>query len=291
MATYIKLLRVRQWIKNGFIFLPLFFGLKLFDGSLFKIVLTGSLAFSLMCSSIYIINDITDLEFDKTHPYKCKRPIAAGVVSIRKVGLLAILLMACNIFILYSICPRPYLLRVFGISLLYFILNIAYSVLRWKNVPLIDICILASGFIIRIFFGALLANAQVSTWLYLVVIFGAFYLGLAKRRGELTISDNAKKRKVLQFYTYNFLDKNMYMSLTITIVFYALWCSENIQYRGLLWSIPLLILIVLRYNYLIENENSSSDPMEIIVKDWVLVILGLCFLGYLSITIYLGRPT
>lgn len=284
---YFRLLRVKHWIKNLLIFVPCFFGMKLFEPSIIYKTFIGALAFSLMSSVVYIINDLCDYEKDRKHPYKCKRVIASGAISKSKAKIIAVIIMLISILLLWIANSYKFLSNTTLIYIIYFGLNIFYSVFKMKNIPLFDVCILASGFVLRVFFGASLNNIIVSSWLYLVIVFGALYLGLAKRRGELKDPKTTEKRSVLKYYSFDFLNQNMYMTLTISIVFYALWCAENPQYPGVLWSIPILVLIVLRYNFLVEQETSSGDPVEVISKDLPILCLGLTFVAYLFGIIYL----
>lgn len=278
---------MKHWIKNLLIFVPCFFGMKLFELSIIYKTFIGALAFSLMSSVVYIINDLCDYEKDRKHPYKCKRVIASGAISKSKAKIIAVIIMLISISLLWIANSYKFLSNATLIYIIYFGLNIFYSVFKMKNIPLFDVCILASGFVLRVFFGASLNNIIVSSWLYLVIVFGALYLGLAKRRGELKDPKTTEKRSVLKYYSFDFLNQNMYMTLTISIVFYALWCAENPQYPGVLWSIPILVLIILRYNFLVEQENSSGDPVEVISKDLPILCLGLTFVAYLFGIIYL----
>ena len=287
MALF-KLLRIKHWIKNILIFVPCFFGIKLFDPSTIYQTLIGALSFSLMSSVIYIINDLYDYEKDRKHPYKCKRPIASGAISKNKAKVIAAITMLISIALLWIANSHNFLKNATLVYILYFLLNILYSVFKMKNIPLFDVCILASGFVLRVFFGAFLNNIVISSWLYLVIVFGALYLGLAKRRGELKDPKTTEKRYVLKYYSFDFLNQNMYMALTISIVFYALWCAENPQYPGVLWSIPILATIILRYNFLVEQETSSGDPVEVISKDLPILLLGIVFVVYLFGVIYMN---
>ena len=277
--NYLKLMRPKHYIKNFLIFLPLLFSGKLLDLSNILITLGGVICFSLMASSIYIINDIKDKDKDINHKTKCNRPIASGKISVKNaiifmfvlLILVTVLVLAMNLSIL-SI----------GFLVLYFILNLAYS-LGLKNIPLIDIIILVSGFVIRVLFGASILSITVSNWLYLTVTAISFYLGLGKRRNEI-MKTGSNTRKVLKYYTKEFLDKNMYMFLSMTIIFYSLWTTDvDIVSKSnnlLIWTVPLVIVICMRYSMNIEGE-SDGDPVEVIMHDKV--IISLVFLYALSL--------
>ena len=218
---YIKLMRPKHYIKNFLIFLPLLFSGKLLSLSNILITLGGVICFSLVASSIYIINDIKDREKDRQHKTKCKRPIASGKISVRNALIFMFFLL---IIVALLVIVLDFSLLSIGFLGLYFLLNLFYS-LGLKDVPLVDIIILVSGFVIRVLFGASLLAITVSNWLYLTVIAISFYLGLGKRRNEI-VKNGSKTRKVLKYYTKEFLDKNMYMFLTMTIIFYSLWTTD-----------------------------------------------------------------
>ncbi len=281
---YLKLMRPKHYIKNFLIFLPLLFSGKFFSLSNLLITLGGVLCFSLVASSIYIINDIKDKEKDKKHKTKCKRPIAAGKISVRN----ALIFMVCLLIIVaLLVIILNFSLLSIGYLGLYFLLNLLYS-LGLKNVPLVDIVILVSGFVIRVLFGASLLAITVSNWLYLTVIAISFYLGLGKRRNEI-VKNGSKTRNVLKYYSKDFLDKNMYMFLTMTIIFYSLWTTDlSIVSKSnnlLIWTVPLVIIICMKYSMDIEGE-SDGDPVEVIVHDKAIMALGLVYVLFLIMILY-----
>ena len=222
MREYIKLLRVKHYIKNLLIFLPLIFSGNFFDEDLLLISVCSFISISLAASVVYIINDIKDCEKDKLHERKKERPIASGKISIHKASIIAVVLLIMALS-LQGVILNKWMSCVY--ILVYLIINIAYS-FRLKNVVLIDVCILVLGFLVRVLYGGEVIGVEVSNWLYLTVMSAAFYLGLGKRRNEI-IKVGIDSRKVLQYYNKGFLDKNMYMCLGLTIVFYALWTMEN----------------------------------------------------------------
>lgn len=283
--NYIKLMRPKHYMKNFLVFLPLLFSGNFFDKSNIITCLLGFVCFSLLASTIYIINDIRDKDKDKKHKTKCNRPIASGKISVKNAIIFDILLIIIIAFVcmfgkfnLLSIC----------LVILYFIINLVYS-FGAKNVPILDIVILVSGFFIRVLFGATLLNITVSNWLYLTVIAISFYLGLGKRRNEI-IKSGAKSRKVLEYYNKDFLDKNMYMCLTMAIVFYSLWTTDSAvvlkNNNLLIWTVPIVIIIAMKYSMNIEG-NSDGDPVEVIMKDKILILLGLIYVISLFVILYL----
>lgn len=272
MINYLKLMRVHHYIKNGFIFVPLFFSGHFFDVNLLLKISISFIAFCFVVSAIYIINDLQDVEQDRLHPTKCKRPLAANVIKIYQAKVLLCFLFIIAFTILFLLNINYLVWIAIGT---YFILNILYSN-GLKNLPIIDIAILVSGFLLRILYGAAVCNIEISNWLYLTVLSMSFYLGLGKRRNELLKQkNNTNTRKVLKYYTHNFLDKNMYVALGLMITFYALWTvdpitTERLSNNALVWTVPLLIIIFMKYSLNIEGD-SDGDPVEVIIKDKILL--------------------
>ena len=206
MFNYLKLMRVKHYIKNFLIFLPLFFSNNLLNFIKLKNCIWAFIVFSLACSIIYIFNDIKDIEKDKLHPKKKERPLASGKVSIKEAIILIVLLVFLVIGGMFYLKASIYSILL---VIVYIILNIGYSIC-FKNIPLLDIVVLVSGFLIRVLYGASIINVVVSNWLYLTIMALSFYLVLGKRRNEIMMTDK-NTRKVLKYYNKDFLDKNMYM--------------------------------------------------------------------------------
>lgn len=222
-----------------------------------------------MCSVIYIINDIKDVEDDKKHPTKKNRPIASGKVSVSQATILLIVLLIGSLLINFLN------IRVFNGSFIlllsYLILNLLYSY-KLKSIAIIDVFILSFGFVIRVFYGASLIGVEVSHWLFLTILSAALFLSIGKRKKEF---ENAKKaRKVLKKYTYDFLDKFQYIFLTSLFIFYSLWTIEQKQ-KLLVWSIPMLIIIFMKYSLNVETSD-NGDPTTILYNDKMLLVL--CFI-------------
>ena len=183
MKKYLYLMRVHHYIKNILIFMPLIFSGNLTDRRKFTATLLGMIAFSLVTSAVYIINDIRDAEKDRMHPTKKNRPIASGAVTpFHAVVLMVFILIAAVVLLVVSDATAG----SYTLVILYLFINVAYS-MGLKDVPLLDVTILASGFLLRVLFGAVLTGTEVSEWLYLTVLSGAFYFSLGKRRNELQI--------------------------------------------------------------------------------------------------------
>ena len=276
MKKYLYLMRVHHYIKNILIFMPLIFSGNLTDRRKFTATLLGMIAFSLVTSAVYIINDIRDAEKDRMHPTKKNRPIASGAVTpFHAVVLMVFILIAAVVLLVVSDATAG----SYALVILYLFINVAYS-MGLKNKPIIDVVILASGFVLRIYYGG------VSEWLYLTVLSGAFYFSLGKRRNELQKKKNGDTRKVLKYYTRDFLDKNMYMCLALLNTFYALWCKDitNAGMEYAMWTVPIVILICMKYSLTVEG-NSEGDPVEVLLHDRVLmalcVVYGIVMIGML----------
>lgn len=279
-------MRVHHYIKNFLVLAALACSGQLFVLEKLSSGFIAFVAFCMISSVIYVINDIQDLEKDRKHPTKCKRPIASGMISVKKAWVLAAILfviaMLCNSLVFH--------LSSTSLLILYVIVNLAYSC-GLKNIPIVDITILVSGFLIRVLYGALVTEITISNWLYLMVIALSFYFALGKRRNELKHISDGKTRKVLKAYPINFLEKNMGMCLTLANVFYALWSMDgktvsfyNNDY--LIFTVPIVLLITMKYSLDIEGE-SDGDPVEVLLHDKVLLALCGLYLATMFIILYL----
>ena len=286
MKKYLKLLRVKHYIKNFLVFLPLFFSQNLINTDKILISITGFILFSLVSSIVYIINDMKDIEKDKKHPLKSKRPLASGEISIKKaVAIIILLFFIISCLIVFISQFNTNLFMSIILLSIYLILNIAYS-FGLKNFPLIDIIILSFGFVLRVLFGGAIISVNISSWLYLTIFSISFYLGLGKRRNEYIKHTDKDTRTVLKFYNKDFLDKNMYMCMSLAIAFYALWAKD---YNNIiiLWSVPLVMIMAMKYSFNIETKDSEGDPTEIILKDKVLILLGFIYVILMLFGIYI----
>lgn len=277
MNRYLKLMRVHHYMKNLLVFAALICSGQLFVPAKLCAGILGFFAFCAASSAIYIINDIRDCEKDRRHPTKCRRPIASGAVPVRNAACLAVVLL-----ILAALFIAPvFKLSAALLLLLYIVLNLAYS-FGIKNVPIADITVLAAGFVIRVIYGAQLTEIIISNWLYLAVFAMSFYLALGKRRGELIQVADGGTRSVLKAYPLDFLNRSMTMCLTLGNVFYALWSMDQVttafyHNRLLIFTVPIVLLITLKYSLTIENA-SDGDPVEVLIHDRALLLLVLLYL-------------
>ena len=278
IMEYLKLMRVHHYIKNLLVFTALICSRQIFNVYKLSSCLLGFISFCMISSSIYIINDIRDVDEDRKHEKKAKRPIASGKVSIKEAKILSFVLFFLSfvISILIPVAGKEYCIVLF----IYFIINIVYSS-GAKDVPIVDVALLSSGFYMRVLYGALITDIKISNWLYLTVITMSLFFALGKRRNELINDEGKCVRKVLKSYTKEFLDKNMYMCLGLANCFYSLWSmdSETIVFRNaeyLIYTIPLVILISMTYSYSIEN-TSDGDPVSVLLHSKSLISLTLIY--------------
>lgn len=282
MKDHIRLLRPKHYLKNVLVLLPLFFSGRFFERALLSAATAGFAAFCLLSSFIYIINDVRDVESDRRHPTKCRRPIASGAVSVHAALTLAAALAAAVTAI--GVLAR-FPAGGWGCMAIYLLVNLGYS-FGLKNVPILDIALLVSGFLLRVLFGAAVTGIGISSWLYLTVVSVSFYLALGKRRGELRRQSDTS-RKVLRYYNNAFLDKNMNICLTLAIVFYSLWSADAMNAgTHLIWTVPLVICLCLKYSLTVEGD-SDGDPVEVIFQDKVLLVLIAVFAAVTAALLYL----
>ena len=280
----IKLMRPHHYLKNGLIVVPLVCAHMLFDLNSWLVALLGIVSFCFLSSAVYIINDLKDIKKDINHPKKCHRPLASGVVSIPEaIILMVVCLGLCALF--NFLTKANYLSWIFLGC--YLIVNIGYS-LGLKRIPILDILLLSSGFFIRLYYGSVIVDVEVSNWLYLTVVMFSFYFGLGKRRNELQQLKEEDTRDVLKSYNYLFLDKLMYVCMAVGIVFYSLWCVDPLTVvalnNRLIWTIPFLVAIVMKYSLDIEGGSSDGDPIEVVLHDKILLVGAAAFgVGFLLI--------
>jgi 4-hydroxybenzoate polyprenyltransferase len=294
MRHYLQLFRIHHWIKNFLVLIPLIFSISLFNAKVITSSVLGFFCFSLLSSIVYVLNDMRDIEKDRLHTVKCRRPLASGEIPLSHAIISLVILSAfllSFLTVLWALGNRLYYLKSIGLLLLYMLSNIGYS-LGLKNIPIVDVTILASGYVIRVLFGALIIGVDISVWLYLVITMGAFYWGLGKRRNEITGNEEGK-RDVMRFYSHNFLDKNMYVCQTLCVVFYALWSidpetTERFHTSAFVYTIPLILIIFLKYSLNIETDI-EGDPVSVLLSDKILLLLCVTYIVYAFCIIYLNR--
>lgn len=275
----VNLLRIKHYIKNFMILAPAFFAGSITIWDKINILFIGFVSFSLMASAIYIFNDYNDIEYDRLQISKANRPLVKGTIKSWQALFLFIFIFLTSIVlsVLYFNNTGTFCL------LAYLAINLAYSY-GFKNIPILDVIILASGYVLRVFFGASIIGVVVSDWLYLVIISLSLYMGLGKRRNELRYS--GMPRKVLEYYSLTFLNHYMCVCLTMANVFYALWAID-LSKAYHIWTIPLFIVIMMRYSLDIET-GKDGDPVEVITNDKVILMLLFLYFSIMTFSIYIG---
>ncbi|CAN5559851.1 decaprenyl-phosphate phosphoribosyltransferase [soil metagenome] len=286
MKDFLRLIRVHQWVKNFFLYVPAFFGGVLINQEIFKNLTIGFFAFSFVTSAVYILNDYKDIEKDKLHPEKKDRPLASGAVDKKQALVIFILMLLAGLTIAYFLN-----FYFFLITLFYFIMNIAYT-LRLKDTPIIDVSIISTGFLLRIFAGGVISEVIVSKWLILLTFLLAMLLALAKRRSEYKVFLTGKKiRKSIKGYNLDFINVSMVMMASVTVVSYIMYTVsiEVIQRIGndyLYITSFFVIMGIMRYLQLTLVYDRSGSPTKVLLKDKMTQILILGWIFVFVILLY-----
>lgn len=268
IREYVRLARPKQWVKNLFVFGPLIFARELFLVEPMVIALKAFIAFCCIASAVYVINDIADIEADRAHPEKKYRPLAAGTVSPVGAYIVAGFFLALAALVTFGMDARFLL-----VLSLYFLMNLAYS-FALKNVVLLDVFLIAAGFMMRVVGGAYAINVETSSWLVLCTLFISLFLGFAKRRTELILVPDVAftERKVLRRYQVGFLDDMLTIAAAGTVISYALYtvAPRTLQVFGtdkLIYTTVFVIYGVFRYLYLIHTTSSTDKPADVLTSD------------------------
>lgn len=280
LSPYLRLLRPHQWVKNGFVFVGLIFSRGWEQPALVAQVVLAAVAFSLAASCIYVFNDLADRERDRLHPTKRHRPIASGAVRVpQAVGLGALCLVAGLVL------SSQVSWGVFAVVAIYLLINGAYS-LGLKHVAVLDVFIIAAGFMLRILAGTLGVGIAPSAWLLLCGLMLTLFLGFAKRRAELdALAGKAgSHRKVLNDYDPAMLDQFITISAGAAIVSYSLYtvAPETVALHGsryLIYTVPFVVYGIFRYLFLLHRRGGGGDPAAELLRDKHLLV---AFLGWLG---------
>jgi decaprenyl-phosphate phosphoribosyltransferase len=291
-VAYLTLLRPKDWAKNLFLFIPLFFSGDFFHWDLYPKLILGFVAFSLVASSIYIINDYRDIEDDKKHPEKKSRPLASGAVSKPAALIICVLLLIIGFVIAFFI--RDKFLFVLGI---YFILNLAYS-FGLKTIPILDIIIVAIGFVLRIKSGAVIAMIGLTEWLNIMVFLLALFMAIGKRRDDvlLKLSSGTDMRKSIKGYNLEFLNVVLALVCAVIVVAYFMYTMSPDVIRRMgtyrLYYTCLFVLAgILRYLQIIFVHSAAGSPTRILYKDRFIQISILLWITSFYLIIYMKDVT
>ncbi len=279
LRSLVALMRPHQWLKNVFVFAGLVFSQSWSNGPILQKTAVAFAAFCCLSSMVYIINDWRDRASDALHPTKCKRPLASGVVGAPAALALALLLLFAGVGLAAD--NRTLIVLLF----IYVAQNLAYS-WRLKHVPVVDVSIIASGFMLRLLAGTLAVGIPPSRWLLLTGLFIALFLGFSKRKAE-SFHEVANQRAVMEHYPAALLDTYMAVTMTATIITYSLFAtSPEAQFQHgerLVYSVPVVIFGLLRYAYQVHKGLGEDVSRDLLRDPWILLALA----GWL--TIFLGQ--
>jgi 4-hydroxybenzoate polyprenyltransferase len=291
IRDYIRLIRVKHWVKNVFILAPLIFSLNFYKPLYISRTLIMCAAFCLAASGVYVFNDIADRQRDRLHPKKKDRPIASGAVPVSRALVLAAVLLLAAVAV-SAILGLPSFLVV----LAYIGMNVAYSLLL-KNQTFVDVMVIATGFLLRVVAGAFAIDVELTHWMLLTTFFLSLFLGFGKRRKEVLVTEGSTRhRAVFQDYTIELLNSLIIISASLTIITYSLYVVTSKAMIALgrdkfIATIPFVVFGVFRYMFLIYRKNNGGDPAEVLFKDNVMLIdiaLWVCLvfalLGYTLLT-------
>jgi len=282
-------MRPHHWVKNVFVFAGLLFSKNIFSPYLLGKVSVGFMIFSLAASSIYILNDIIDIENDRQHPKKKNRPLASGRLSNSGAWAAAVILALLAVSSAFWI-DRQF----FVIVVIYIFINIFYT-LRLKHLVILDVMCIASGFVLRVLAGTALAGVIASNWLIICTITLSLFLGFSKRRHEIVLIGNDAKnhRKVLANYSLPFLDQMISVATACTVIAYALYTvsEETITRfgtRNLIFTLPFIFYGIYRYLYLIHEKRTGGNPTSAVLHDRPLLIN--CLLWGIVVFLIIYQP-
>ncbi|MBV1818557.1 decaprenyl-phosphate phosphoribosyltransferase [Bacteroidales bacterium MSK.15.36] len=277
----IQILRPKQWIKNGFVFAALIFSGKFLNVNLLQKNIYAFILFCLTSSTVYVLNDIVDLEKDKLHPDKKKRPLPSGMISKKTAIILDVLLVILVISFSYNN------IKVFAILLAYMIMNILYS-FKLKNVVIIDVMIITVGFVMRVEAGSFATGVTISPWLLLCTMLLSLFLAINKRKSELiTLEEKGgKHRKILEEYSIEFLDSMLTLVTPSILIAYCLYTFNSVQSRNMMFTIPFVLYGLFRYQYLMLKKNIGGKPEDIFTKDMPFLINIILWIISVFIIIY-----
>ncbi|MGB9696902.1 MAG: decaprenyl-phosphate phosphoribosyltransferase [Ignavibacteria bacterium] len=274
LNSYITLIRPKQWIKNFFIFAPAFFAGSLSEPKILKLTVIAFVAFCLLSSSVYVINDIFDVEADRIHPRKKFRPLATGEISIT-----AAIVLTISMLILALLLTTQLNLSFGLITITYLLINLLYS-FKVKHIVILDVFFISLGFVLRIEAGATAIGVSVSSWMMLTTIFLSLFLAISKRRAELTSNEPGNldiQRKVLSHYDVTFADQMNTLAATGTVICYALYtvsekAISTFHSESLIYTTPFVVYGMFRYLYLLHKKNLGESPELVVTKDISLII-------------------
>lgn len=291
-SNLLKLIRPHQWLKNVFVMIPMFFGGSLLDPSDIRASVVTFFAFSFIASSVYCFNDIIDVEADRRHPVKCKRPIASGAISVRSAWALMALMFLLSVGTVCLLDTYSHVINVGLVILIYYILNILYCS-KLKQYAIVDVCIIAFGFVLRVLAGGFATDIALSKWLVLMTFLLTLFLSFAKRRDDvLRMNETGEPpRKNTIRYNLTFINQAITITASVTLVCYIMYTVSpevvNRFHSDLLYLTSVFVLLgLLRYMQITVVDKRSGDPTKMMLRDrftqcvvllWALTFLVLIY--------------
>lgn len=291
-SNLLKLIRPHQWLKNVFVMIPMFFGGSLLDPSDIRASVVTFFAFSFIASSVYCFNDIIDVEADRRHPVKCKRPIASGAISVRSAWALMALMFLLSVVTVCLLDTYSHVINVGLVILIYYILNILYCS-KLKQYAIVDVCIIAFGFVLRVLAGGFATDIALSKWLVLMTFLLTLFLSFAKRRDDvLRMNETGEPpRKNTIRYNLTFINQAITITASVTLVCYIMYTVSpevvNRFHSDLLYLTSVFVLLgLLRYIQITVVDKRSGDPTKMMLRDrftqcvvllWALTFLVLIY--------------
>ena len=289
---YLKLIRPQHWIKNFFVLIPMFFGGELFDLESITNGIVVFFAFSFVASSIYCYNDIVDADADRSHPIKCRRPIASGAVSVRHAYWLMATMFLLSMSTLLLLPPLS-MWNVMAVVLFYYVLNLAYCS-KLKQYAILDVCIVAFGFVLRIIAGGQAEDVELSNWIVLMTFLLTLFLSFAKRRDDvLRMNETGEApRHNTSRYNLTFINQAITITASVTLVCYIMYTvspevTEHFGSGYLYLTSVFVLLGLLRYIQIAVVDQKSGDPVKVALHDRFSQLIVLAWLVSYLILIYL----
>ena len=287
IKNILRLTRPKQWIKNFFVFIPMFFGGELFNSHSLWLASLTFIAYSLVASSIYCYNDIVDVDADRRHPVKCHRPVASGAISIRTAYCLMAVMFVLGIAVML-ILPPEVMSSVMAVIVFYYVLNLAYCS-KLKQYAILDVCIVAFGFVLRILAGGFACELALSNWIVIMTFLLTLFMSFAKRRDDvlrMNATGEAPRKNTVR-YNLTFINQAITITASVTLVCYIMYCvspevMERFNTPFLYLTFVFVLVGLLRYIQIAVVDEKSGDPTKIILRDhFSQVILAAWLLTFL----------
>ena len=290
LSALLRLIRPKQWIKNAFVFVPLFFGGELFNTEALLSGIIAFFAYSFAASSIYCFNDIYDVEADRRHPVKCHRPIASGAVSVKQ----AYIIMALMLMLAMATSSLLTSWQTAGIILFYWLLNLGYCA-KFKQYAIIDVCIVAFGFVLRLLAGGVATGVILSKWIVLMTFLITLFMSFAKRRDDVVRMEKTGEapRKNTSRYNLTFINQAITITAAVTLVCYIMYTvspevTERFNTDNLYLTTVFVLVGLLRYIQIAVVDQQSGDPTKILLRDRTTQFIVVAWLASFLFLIYIA---